>query len=696
MKQIILLISLIFTQFITYSQNSISVNDPQNWGQSSGNIENLELRVQPKGLYAEVSYTFDLSTDDIYSSETQLEWVWQFEIDDPNLIFNDSWLWIDDYISKGEIYDKGEGVDIYEGIVNRRQDPSILTKESQTRYVLKVYPLFADSTRRVKISYLTPLQVHGNMSSLDIDISIFENSLQSIQEATLIVTEDSDWIHFELPSELAQPISTVGNYTSYRITNFDEKQNLEIDFQRQNNSTDFYFGTYQEGTTNYYQLNFTSTFHNDRQPTYHVFAIDYVAGAETSLEKERILTNIKRYTSQNLRENDYINFIYSDFGHRLYTDEYLLATDANIERAIHDIENEMDGLGSFLDALSTGVHFIHEQEENASLTIISSSTNLGSEVYLDEIEDGLQSLLNASSTSVTLNLINIAEYGPYHWINNERYYGNQYLYLQLSRLTDGVYFDLSEYTFGEALSFVTSSHISEQNYDISVDPQDGFSFSNYLISRFQNGIVSGEDIMITGKYLGDFPIQVKLNGVYNDEVFEKSFTVSENETVLLDNYAKKAWTANYIRVHEKSELYLIRQEVIDASKEERLLSTLTTFLCLEGDTIQTIIADDNGDVLDTATEISPEEAGITVFPNPASEQFTIKIPESFMRTLRNDHIRVYNTTGDLCDIHNLEITSEEDKHYIHWTPSESFIPGIYILQISNGKVIVNLKVVYIT
>ena len=105
MKNLILLISFLLAHFVIVGQGYIYVNDPQAWEEADGSIENLIIDVKPKGLYAEVAYTFDLSTesDFFFNQGAQLEWVFSFKLDDPNMIFNDSWLWIDNYISKGVV-----------------------------------------------------------------------------------------------------------------------------------------------------------------------------------------------------------------------------------------------------------------------------------------------------------------------------------------------------------------------------------------------------------------------------------------------------------------------------------------------------------------------------------------------------------------------------------------------------------------
>lgn len=45
---------------------------------------------------------------------------------------------------------------IYEDIVNRQRDPSILYKLSPTKYQLRIFPLMKQSLRKIKLTYLVP------------------------------------------------------------------------------------------------------------------------------------------------------------------------------------------------------------------------------------------------------------------------------------------------------------------------------------------------------------------------------------------------------------------------------------------------------------------------------------------------------------------------------------------------------------
>ncbi|MBL7828577.1 MAG: hypothetical protein JNJ57_18225, partial [Saprospiraceae bacterium] len=133
------LLCLLFANYSMFGINSLRVGDPRfSWSTQQGTIEEAVLSIKPNGVYWEYGlYLTFSSRGTTYDANDSLEVVLKFELP-ANAIVHDSWLWINDDISKALILDKWTASTIYESIVNRRQDPSILTKTSATQYELKV------------------------------------------------------------------------------------------------------------------------------------------------------------------------------------------------------------------------------------------------------------------------------------------------------------------------------------------------------------------------------------------------------------------------------------------------------------------------------------------------------------------------------------------------------------------------------
>jgi hypothetical protein len=124
-----------------FGHNQLRVGDPRNsWQTYQGTIEEASLTVAPKGLFMEYGLTLTFSSRGTIWTEVKdtLEVTLNFDLPE-NAMITDSWLWFGDDTIKAVILDRWTASSIYESIVQRRRDPSILFKQSVNQYELRIF-----------------------------------------------------------------------------------------------------------------------------------------------------------------------------------------------------------------------------------------------------------------------------------------------------------------------------------------------------------------------------------------------------------------------------------------------------------------------------------------------------------------------------------------------------------------------------
>jgi hypothetical protein len=161
--KIILFIVLTHLFFISYSTNNLRIIDPQQgWWYSYSSIKTAELEITPKCGFVENNHYLTMGLSDPFiDANLQLEIILDFGLP-ANSLVTDSWLWINGIPKQSEIFDRWTASNIYEQIVNRRKDPSLLVKNGLNQYAINIYPLKPNETRKIKITYLTPINLSGN------------------------------------------------------------------------------------------------------------------------------------------------------------------------------------------------------------------------------------------------------------------------------------------------------------------------------------------------------------------------------------------------------------------------------------------------------------------------------------------------------------------------------------------------------
>ncbi len=192
MKKFLLLFLLLYTYSFAYT--SLYVQDPRTWGGlQMGTIEEAVVSLKPLGIYMQTDLYLTFSARNTsYSSSDTLEVQYLFDLP-ANAIVTDSWLWMEQDTIKAKIMDQWTASSIYESIIKRRRDPSILFKRDATQYELRIFPMPGDKTRKVKISYLVPTQWTASLVSASLPTNLLSVSANPLNNFELDVSLSREW-----------------------------------------------------------------------------------------------------------------------------------------------------------------------------------------------------------------------------------------------------------------------------------------------------------------------------------------------------------------------------------------------------------------------------------------------------------------------------------------------------------------------
>ena len=200
--------------------------------------------------------TFSAKGLNQFSESDTVEAVYHFNLPEGALI-TDSWLWFGDTILKAKIIDRWSAREIYEEIVGRRKDPSILFKNSTRNYELRIFPMAAKESRKVKLTVLLPTEWNANEVS-----ALFpaENLMVSKYPADIKVMT-------KLSSEWTNPVISGGNTTPLDEVNDSANDTTHFVFYNANELTynqkfmvgsplksGPYLSFYENGDEKFYQL----------------------------------------------------------------------------------------------------------------------------------------------------------------------------------------------------------------------------------------------------------------------------------------------------------------------------------------------------------------------------------------------------------------------------------------------------------
>ncbi|MEZ5015904.1 MAG: T9SS type A sorting domain-containing protein [Flavipsychrobacter sp.] len=690
----------------TYAQtSSLTISDPQRWAKSTqGIITDAEIDITPEGAYAKVDLTFLINAENTYKSTDTLEAVLNFSLPKGSYI-NDSWLWLDqNTIIKADIIERNRAITIYEGIVNRRRDPSLLVKTGTDRYKLNVFPLTTLYPRKVKISYAVPLNWQGDMSKLPLPTDLFRVSKTA---PTLTVKVNTNPL-FRNPSFVINDysqhyISTVGGQdllqipgTSYAQNDFTLKYNTQL-------ANSISVITYPTGNNEgYYQMIIPPSVIDKTSTRCVSLIVDYDSKTQAIHTPSELKQKLTNAFLSNYNTTDSFNLFYVNNGQivQAFT-SWQSVSNANLNQAFNNMPNSIATTSNTYESLlKTGMQFCAGKTKdeaevlligtNADYTIDQQKTN----TLFSNIKTAL------GSYNHKINVINNNRYRQYK-SGSGYYYANEILYSKLTLATGGLYFRNYSYKYilvnnkyqvfydidftANINQISSNAGISTSAYNITLKPITGFVYNEYTMFKNQKLHLS-DNYIVLGKYKGNLTTgsTVDIQAVTNTKTINKTVTINTitpgTKGIIQD------WANLYIQDLESYNNASYTQEIIDSSINNRVLCYKTAFLAIEtGDTLKSNI-DDNPDVVSVKNTTKKGGTTIKAYPNPFNNEITIELPANATQ------IEIYDVLGRKVFVIAL---SKNDKKYV-WngrnSNGDALSAGTYVIIVKTEDSNQTLKV----
>jgi len=686
MKLIFTFLAMCFLATTTIGQ-SLWINDPQTWKGGRGTIEETQITYEPKGLFMKVDWeiTFSARGLEEFGEKDTLEVVYHFNLP-AGAIVTDSWLWFNDSILKALILDRWSANQVYENIVNRRQDPSILYKNWGNTYELRIFPMAAKESRKVKITFLTPANwTQKTVSSHFLSENLLVSN-HAIEKLEIFAKVGDEWGSPVITGENnitmePLPYDENGNthYARHEFKQLRRDQKFMVGSPLMNN---YYFNFFEEGEKKFYQLALNPIEDlNIKKPQKVLFLIDFNK-ENSDLKQSALLNLLSSNLTGLLTEDDSFNILYHGLDFNQASDEWIPGDSASIIQAIKSMgEEPFVSYGNLPLLLATAIEMAQE-EDDVRIILLANSDDLNGTEEANELISDLMELMDPV-IPIFIGDFQTQNY-YYSWIRRVNYRGNEYFYRNLAKLTGGDYYHLFEGgTFSDCVQNIYYLATSESGLiDIHTTLANGFCYGRYTNTNLSGAMLSGI-YLETGRYSGEFPFEVQIAGLYDDELFSKNITIPGEVARESDSLTAIWWHGKEILEMENSpNSYSIINDIIENSIENRILCNYTAFLCLEPGMLGELeeIEDwetknrwtdpmDGGVV--SAEEIKANAFEANVYPNPFNERVNIEVRLPDGATVQNSRFEIYDLFGKRIKTFSVEEFNGNSTITLRWDAADA-------------------------
>jgi len=691
-----------------YSQSyyaNTQVLDPQRpWNLSTGTLEEVIYTVRPKGLFTEVGLFLTVSADDAnYSPGRNLEAVIQFELPE-GAIINDSWLWIDTIIIKGDIIDRWTASTIYEDIVDRNQDPSILYKNGSQDYELRIFPMASDSSRRVKLNMLIPGTWGPDEVGHFLPVNFSRSGYSAPDIHRVRYFPEPGFSNPNLKGRSENPFVQDSNesgelYYEYNLDGqfFDESQPFIISQSPMENGV--FLQTYERDSEQFYELALQPDAFlqlDERQGRKLLVLVQHEPGGSLDVTTEDVLDAIHNTLSDRLTDQDSFAIMLAGLQPILVTDGFQPARQEIVNQVFSDLTPSQVGTYNLSVLLSEGLETAIQNpgRDRTKILLVANSQDEGTQERANQLLSDLRAQTGDVRLPIYVANTRDRRENSVQLSNGTRVFGNTYFYDNLVRIFGGSHRKASDGNSLELITDQSQQAISRTGtFDLYTTLRDGFSYQRFNHQTQEALIPVDQPLLQSGKYVGttDFYIEAAVNT--EGTVHVNGLEIPLSSIRRGDDAIADSWTSAYIRQLQASiQKPEIIQEIIALSIAERVLSEYTAFLCLEpaqGGEPCTDCIDDSRDDQTTATE-NPLDTliDLSIFPNPFRSQVSLSFHATNEQQLHTLEVRVVNAMGQVVQTWFLKDVGDGSSISLQWdgltTAGREIPAGIYQVLITDG------------
>ncbi len=485
-------------------------------------------------------------------------------------------MYIGDKKITGEILDRDQARRVYEDIVRRMKDPALLEYVGRNLFRARVYPIPAQGEKRIKVSYTEILKSESRLVRYLYPLNTEKFSALPLEDVSVSVN-----IQTQIPiTNVYSPSHKVSirkiekNHTKvgYEGKNIKPAKDFILYYSLSEDDIGLSFINWGDREDNYFLFMASPSFVSSKAKVINKNII-FVLDSSGSMSGKKIIQakEAARFVINHLDPGDMFSMIDFDDGVDFFSQKMVEATQENMKKALHFVDNIEDSGGTNInEALSEGLGMITQGERPS---------------YILFLTDGLPTVGVTDVAAIVKNINSandrksrIFAFGVGYDVNTEL----------LDRISSGnrgtsVYVsenDNLEVAISQFYEKISSPLLSDIVVKFSgIETKD-------VYPRILPDLFKGSQLLMIGKYKGTRSVSIELTGKVENKT--KKFELKNHGLTKDDsyNFLPRLWATRRIGfLLEEIRLNAAQEELIEEIKrlgiKFGIVTPYTSFLVTE-------------------------------------------------------------------------------------------------------------------
>lgn len=680
-------------------------------------LKQLSCQMDVRGLFYETTIEFQIELTKTRSSSPRsgtYEIHWSFELPEDAVITDCAMKPADallsDFIS-AEIVDLTTAEELYR--TSPQSQPRLLLQQRiltnwdgtlSKHFYLKFSPVTLTKIPVVKIRYLTQCQAVYNSRRITLPLALFSvykicpvllrfydpDNPAAIPEALTGINTSLTW---KFSEGYWQAGYTTPNYASLTIFSIVPE-----------NAQRSYLRTFTNDKAQFYQLSVLPPIPpENRIPKNILLAVDNTDQGQNVLSCKRLLEKFEQAVNLSVSEFDSIGLIYSGFTTEFYDTTFTPVTTTVLNNIFKTLRNaEVPSLNTLPQLLKRAVKFLNRQQKAGEIWLLTNA-RAHSDPPATAMEIVSQSL-NAAEYPLVFRIINNDRaYDNYYRKNSKMYWGNDYLYENLARLSWGSFVKLrNQYDYNILDLMLDCIAPTATTVETDPEPAGGLSYSRFPLNQGRVNFPITRPYYEIGLFDGLDPFNLHFFGFLDHELYARDVLINREPDDAGWPEVATFWYSRYVlnRLKEPQSYETIKY-IENISVEQRLLTPYSGFIIPGPDGVLAFqrLADPETGVAEKTVENPvkpPETISLAAWPNPFNPETTISCQLPGTRNSDQVKVKIFNCLGQVVQDYQIEIGEKNSNVRINWNgrdiQGQHVASGLYIVRATIGNQTNYLKI----